>query len=211
MLGQFFDYLRLTSRRELQAGETLTNFFFPLRHVRGFMWHSDILFRCILSVNFEPQKGTKRAQSSYPLLCALLCLLWPNSLTLAVAAVPAEITATRMLQLPVAFGADADHVGHDGAGDGFLLRVKLGLLFTDSARRVGQILHTTNSNHNALGDGLLGGGQETLVEPHGVCAGYFIQTVSNFGRVEPAAQHLRRQQTHTATDWTSGKHFLNHL
>ena len=42
-------------------------------------------------------------------------------LTLAVTAVPAEITPARMLKLPVAFGADADHVGHDGAGDGFLV------------------------------------------------------------------------------------------
>ena len=42
-------------------------------------------------------------------------------LTLAVTTVPAEITPTRMLELPVALGADADHVGHDGAGYGFLV------------------------------------------------------------------------------------------
>ena len=47
-------------------------------------------------------------------------------LTLAVTTVPAEITPTRMLELPVAFGADADHVGHDGA-DGRLLIGDCGL------------------------------------------------------------------------------------
>ena len=46
-------------------------------------------------------------------------------LTLAVAAVPAEVAAAGVLELAVAFGADADHVGHDGAGDGFLLGVLL--------------------------------------------------------------------------------------
>ena len=44
-------------------------------------------------------------------------------LTLAVSAVPAEVTAARVFELTVAFGADADHVGHDRAGDGFLLEV----------------------------------------------------------------------------------------
>ena len=42
-------------------------------------------------------------------------------LALAVATVPAKITPTRMLELAVAFGADADHGGHDGARDGFLV------------------------------------------------------------------------------------------
>ena len=46
-------------------------------------------------------------------------------LTLAVAAVTAEVAAARVLELAVTFGADADHVGHDGARDGFLLRVVL--------------------------------------------------------------------------------------
>lgn len=49
-------------------------------------------------------------------------------LTLAVATVTAEVAAAGVLELAVAFGADADHVGHDGAGDGFL-GVMLGLLF----------------------------------------------------------------------------------
>src|SRR5712672_2003661 len=39
----------------------------------------------------------------------------------------------------------------------------------------------------------------------------FVKTVSNFGRIGTGAQRLRRQQAHTAADWTSGKHFLNHL
>ena len=42
-------------------------------------------------------------------------------LTLAVPAIPTEVAAARVLELAVAFGADADHVGHDGAGDGFLV------------------------------------------------------------------------------------------
>ena len=42
-------------------------------------------------------------------------------LTLAVATVSTEVAAAGVFQLAVAFGADADHVGHDGAGDGFLV------------------------------------------------------------------------------------------
>jgi len=58
-------------------------------------------------------------------------------LALAVAAIPTKIAAARVFQLPVAFGADADHVGHDGAGDGaLLLRVELRCVFVNRARRV---------------------------------------------------------------------------
>ena len=46
-------------------------------------------------------------------------------LTLAVAAVTAEVAAAGVFELAVAFGADADHVGHDGARDGFLLGMVL--------------------------------------------------------------------------------------
>ena len=60
-----------------------------------------------------------------------------------------------MLELTVAFGADADHVGHDGAGDGFLLWVKLGLLFADSAGGVREILDAPDGDHDALGHCLL--------------------------------------------------------
>ena len=70
-------------------------------------------------------------------------------LTLAIATVPTEITSARVLELAVAFGADADHVGHDGAGDGFL-GVVLGLLGGDCARRVGEILDTADRDHDAL-------------------------------------------------------------
>ena len=38
-----------------------------------------------------------------------------------------------------------------------------------------------------------------------------FKTVSNFRGIETTAQHLRSQQAHAARDWTSGKHFLNHL
>lgn len=58
-------------------------------------------------------------------------------LTLAVPTIPAEVAAARVFELAVAFGADADHVGHDGAGDGFLLGVVLELLLGgDGAGRV---------------------------------------------------------------------------
>jgi len=81
--------------------------------------------------------------------------LWLNLLTLAVAAVPAEIAAARVLELAVAFRADADHVGHDGARDGLLLWVKLGLLFADRAGGVRKILDAPHGDHDALGDRLL--------------------------------------------------------
>src|SRR5215217_6693767 len=39
----------------------------------------------------------------------------------------------------------------------------------------------------------------------------FIQTVRHFRSVETATQHLRREQAHATADWTSCKHFLDHL
>ena len=78
-----------------------------------------------------------------------------NSLTLAVTTIPAKIAAACMLQLAVAFRADAYHVGHDGAGNGFLLGVKLGVLFADGACGIGKILDATDSDHDALRDRLL--------------------------------------------------------
>ena len=59
-----------------------------------------------------------------------------------------------MLQLPVALGADADHVGHDGARDGFLLSMELGVLFADSACGVREILNTPDGDHDALSNRL---------------------------------------------------------
>lgn len=38
-------------------------------------------------------------------------------LTFAITTIPTKITATSMLQLTVAFGAGANHRGHDGAYD----------------------------------------------------------------------------------------------
>ena len=46
---------------------------------------------------------------------------------------------------------------------------------------------TPVGDHDAFGDGLFGGGQQALVEPDGVRAGYFVQAVSDFGSVETAA------------------------
>ena len=73
-----------------------------------------------------------------------------SSLTLAVTTVTAEVAATGVLELAVAFGADADHVGHDGARDGFL-GVMLGLLFGgDGTGRVGEILDAAHRDHDAF-------------------------------------------------------------
>jgi hypothetical protein len=44
---------------------------------------------------------------------------------LAVPAITAEVAAAGVFQLAVALGTDADHVRHDGAGDGLLLRMLL--------------------------------------------------------------------------------------
>lgn len=78
-------------------------------------------------------------------------------LTLAIAAVATKVAAACVLQLPVALGADADHVGHDGAGDGLLLlRVELGGVFAHRACRVGEILNSADGDHDAFGDCLLG-------------------------------------------------------
>jgi hypothetical protein len=71
------------------------------------------------SADEQPFEGTRKEM-----------LVWRLSsngdlLTLAVAAVATEVAATCVLKLPVALGADADHVGHDGAGDGLLLGVDL--------------------------------------------------------------------------------------
>lgn len=76
-------------------------------------------------------------------------------LTLAVPAIPAEVTAARMFELAVAFGADADHVGHDGACDSFLVMLGL-LLARDGAGGVGKILNAPHRNHDAFGNRLLG-------------------------------------------------------
>ena len=59
----------------------------------------------------------------------------PLSLTLAVPAIPAKVATAGVFKLAVAFGADADHVGHDGAGDGFLGRGVLLARVEDAAGR----------------------------------------------------------------------------
>src|SRR4029077_7157568 len=114
-----------------------------------------------------------------------------------------------MLELAVAFGADADHVRHDRADR--WLRARCLMFFGQRTRRVGQVLHAPVSDHDALGNSLFRGGQQTLVEPDSVRACHFVKTVSNFSSIESTAQHLRSQQSHAATDWTGSKHFLNHL
>ena len=53
-------------------------------------------------------------------MCLFVAQNFGELLTLAVAAVAAEVAAAGVFELAVAFGADADHVGHDGARDGFL-------------------------------------------------------------------------------------------
>ena len=72
----------------------------------------------------DPKFSHKKAHKTQNNFCALCASLWQQFLerllTLAVAAVTAEIAAARVLELAVAFGADADHAGHDGARHGLL-------------------------------------------------------------------------------------------
>ena len=87
-------------------------------------------------------------------MCLFVATNFRNRLlTLAIPAVTAEVAAAGVLELAVAFGADADHVGHDGAGDGLLGVV---LSFVHRTRRVGKILDAPDSDHDAFGNCLLG-------------------------------------------------------
>src|SRR3954447_7671632 len=68
-------------------------------------------------------------------------------LTLAITAVTAEVAAAGVLELAVAFGADADHVGHDGASDGFLWMV---LYARHRAGGIGEVLDAAHCDHDAF-------------------------------------------------------------
>ena len=69
----------------------------------------------------DPNLATKKHKRHRVITVPFCAFLWLSNLfALAVAAVAAEVAAACMLQLSVALGADADHVRHDGAGDGFL-------------------------------------------------------------------------------------------
>src|SRR5215813_1948396 len=72
-------------------------------------------------------------------------------------------------------------------------------------------LQTPVSDHEAFCDGLFRGCQKTLVEPDSVRAGHFVQTVSDLGGVETAAQHLRSQHADAAADRAGGEDFGNHF
>ena len=92
---------------------------FGVRDVQSL--HSDELIAdWRLAVNgqpiFQDRTTSMRGTSCFclPVLVELL--------TLAVPTIPAEVAPAGMLQLPMAFGADADHVGHDGACDAGALR-----------------------------------------------------------------------------------------
>jgi hypothetical protein len=75
------------------------------------------------------------------------------SLTLAKPTIPAEITPTRVLQLTGAFGAFANHCGHDGARD---LGSVGALLFAEGARGIRMPFETPVGDHDAFGDCLFG-------------------------------------------------------
>jgi len=62
-----------------------------------------------------------------------------------------------MLQLTVAFGAGADHGGHDRADDRLSSdwRSRLGL-FTEGARGIGMALQAPVGDHDAFSDCLFG-------------------------------------------------------
>jgi hypothetical protein len=104
----------------------------PIEHPRTYMWHSDILLSRISRVNSGMQKEMRRTieRSAHPKNQGSSRGL----LTLAIPAVSAKIAAARVFELAVALGADADHVGHDGARDGALLRVGLRGVFAHGAR-----------------------------------------------------------------------------
>src|SRR5205085_4001174 len=118
-------------------------------------------------------------------------------LALRVTAVAAEVAARSVFELPATFGTLADErevaVGCGGVGHGDAdLRLRVG----GCARRVGLILQAPDREHDALGDGLFGTGQQTLVEPDRVCARDLVETARHFFRLKAAAQHLRREQAH---------------
>src|SRR3979409_1881780 len=104
--------------------------------------------------------------------------------TLTKPTIPTKITPTRMLQLPGAFGAFADHCGHDCAGG---LGSRSTVLFAEGASGVGVTFQAAVGDHDAFGDGLFGGSQQALVEPDGVGTGGFVQAVADFGGVESTA------------------------
>src|SRR5215204_878838 len=93
------------------------------------------------------------------------------SLALRVTAVAAEVAAGGVFELAVAFGALADErevaAGPDAVGgaDLYLRLLDRLLLVGEGARRVGLALEPAAREHDALGDGLLGGSQQPLVEP----------------------------------------------
>src|SRR5207237_1180576 len=68
------------------------------------------------------------------------------------------------------------------------------LLVGEGARRVGLALEPAAREHDALGDGLLGRGQQALVEPDRVRARHLVERPGHLARVEAAAQHLRGEQ-----------------
>ena len=86
-----------------------------------------------------------------------------------------------MLQLAAAFGACADHCRHLG----FLCRA-----FADRPLGFGQVVEPAVNEQQALGDCLLGRGEQTLVEPNGVGRGDLVETVGDLSSFEPAAKHL---------------------
>lgn len=92
-----------------------------------------------------------------------------------------------MFQLAGAFGATAYHRGHDCAGDLSSIRA---LLFAEGPGRIGMTFQSPVGDQDAFGYGLFGRSQQAFVEPYGVGAGDFVQTVADFGGVESAAQHL---------------------
>ena len=70
---------------------------------------------------WDPNFGHKKAHKTKNNFCALCASLWQQFfgkglLTFAVAAVTAEVAAAGVLELAVAFGADADHGRHNRAG-----------------------------------------------------------------------------------------------
>src|SRR5207253_6431999 len=107
--------------------------------------------QAIVNAMVIPRKALMTKPRDADRMSALLA-----SLAFAVPTIPTEIAAARVFQLAAAFGADADHRGHDCAHH--VLRSECGVrsLLSQCARGVGMALQAAVGDHDAFGHGLFG-------------------------------------------------------
>ena len=108
-----------------------------------------------------------------------------------------------MFELPVTFGAFADHAGHPGSG--FFFACGAHCHFTDLALGTGQVLQPPVDQQQAFRYGLFRRGQKALVEPHGVCPCHLIEAAGHVLYIESAAEHLGSKQSHALADQAVAK------